>query len=135
MRTLILLAAPLTASGFLANSLNSQSTTRLYSTPDVETVQVAIVPVSPLPQDDLVVVTTTTARTKSRAIPFLECPQVLREVDMAGNYGFDPLRLAKTKEALLEYREAEIKHARLAMLVSLTRRVSERDSMEIDEMQ
>ena len=32
--------------------------------------------------------------------------------------GFDPLGFAKNKEDLLNYREAEIKHARLAMLAA-----------------
>mmetsp|Transcript_28571 Transcript_28571/g.43926 ORF Transcript_28571/g.43926 Transcript_28571/m.43926 type:complete len:265 (+) Transcript_28571:121-915(+) len=36
--------------------------------------------------------------------------------ELAGDYGFDPLRLAKDKESLWAYREAEVKHARLAML-------------------
>jgi hypothetical protein len=54
----------------------------------------------------------------SEAIPFVKCPEVLLNCDLAGNVGFDPLGLSKNKEQLLEYREAEIKHARLAMLVS-----------------
>jgi hypothetical protein len=54
---------------------------------------------------------------KSEAIPFLKCPDVLVDCDLAGNVGFDPLGFAKNKEQLMEYREAEIKHARLAMLV------------------
>lgn len=33
--------------------------------------------------------------------------------------GFDPLGLAKRKDLLLQYREAELKHARLAMLASV----------------
>jgi hypothetical protein len=43
---------------------------------------------------------------------------VLVESNLAGNLGFDPLRLAQTKEQLITYRQAEIKHARLAMFVS-----------------
>jgi hypothetical protein len=53
----------------------------------------------------------------SPAIPFLECPKPLVDCELAGNVGFDPLGLATTKEALLDYREAEVKHGRLAMLV------------------
>jgi hypothetical protein len=53
----------------------------------------------------------------SEAIPFVKCPEVLLNCDLAGNVGFDPLGLSKNKEQMLEYREAEIKHARLAMLV------------------
>ena len=58
----------------------------------------------------------------SESIPFVECPPVLRDSDLAGNVGFDPLGLAKNKEQLWEYREAEIKHARLAMLVSVVKK-------------
>lgn len=39
--------------------------------------------------------------------------------ELAGDAGFDPLRIIKSKEQLFLYREAEIKHARLAMLASL----------------
>ena len=52
----------------------------------------------------------------SESIPFLGCSKVLQESDLAGNVGFDPLGLSKNKEQLWEYREAEIKHSRLAML-------------------
>ena len=54
----------------------------------------------------------------SQSIPFLRCPGPLIDCDFAGNVGFDPLGLAKNKEQLWEYREAEMKHGRLAMLVS-----------------
>lgn len=56
----------------------------------------------------------------SQALPFLQCPVVLQEnLDMAGNVGFDPLNLAQNTEQLWNYREAEIKHARLAMLAAV----------------
>lgn len=55
----------------------------------------------------------------SESIPFLQCPKVLKESELAGNFGFDPLGLAKNNEQLWEYREAEVKHGRLAMLVSV----------------
>jgi len=55
----------------------------------------------------------------SESIPFLNCPSVLMNCELAGNVGFDPLGLAKNKELLWEYREAEIKHARLAMLAAI----------------
>jgi hypothetical protein len=53
----------------------------------------------------------------SQSIPFLKCNPHL-DGELAGDVGFDPLNFAQNKEALWEYREAEIKHARLAMLVS-----------------
>ena len=39
--------------------------------------------------------------------------------EMAGNKGFDPAGFAKSPDLLLQYREAELKHARLAMLASV----------------
>lgn len=53
----------------------------------------------------------------SQSIPFLECPTVLNGA-LAGDVGFDPLGFAKTEEDLMRYREAEVKHARLAMLAA-----------------
>lgn len=57
---------------------------------------------------------------RSTALPFLNTPPVLQDFqDWAGNYGFDPLGLATNKELLLQYREAEIKHSRIALLAAL----------------
>merc|ERR1719152_1113005 len=44
---------------------------------------------------------------------------------LAGDAGFDPLELADTPEALAWYREAEVKHARLAMLAAFGWPISE----------
>merc|ERR1719487_513910 len=44
---------------------------------------------------------------------------------LAGDMNFDPLQLAKDSAALAFYREAEIKHARLAMLAAFGWPVSE----------
>merc|ERR1719263_1503638 len=44
---------------------------------------------------------------------------------LAGDMGFDPLQLADNSEKLAWYREAEIKHARLAMLAAFGWPVSE----------
>lgn len=40
----------------------------------------------------------------SPSIPFLECPSVLVDCDLAGNVGFDPFGFARTKEDLMLYR-------------------------------
>jgi len=53
----------------------------------------------------------------SEALPFLTRPIIL-DGSMAGDAGFDPLGFAQTKEDLMNYREAEIKHGRLAMLAA-----------------
>jgi Chlorophyll A-B binding protein len=52
----------------------------------------------------------------SESLPFMLRPEAL-DGSMAGDVGFDPFGFAKTKDDLMYYREAEIKHARLAMLV------------------
>ena len=44
---------------------------------------------------------------------------------LAGDFGFDPLQIADTPDALAWQREAEIKHARLAMLAAFGWPVSE----------
>jgi hypothetical protein len=75
---------------------------------------------------------------KSIAIPFLDAPDTL-DGSMVGDYGFDPLGLARTdlnlgsaneKErslafVLRDYREAELRHGRLAMLAALAWPVQE----------
>ena len=45
---------------------------------------------------------------------------------LAGDVGFDPLMLAADSQTLAKYREAEIKHARLAMLAALGWPVAEK---------
>lgn len=60
----------------------------------------------------------------SDAIPFVERPAIL-DGTLAGDVGFDPLGFAKTENDLWNYREAEIKHARLAMLAAAGWPVSE----------
>merc|ERR1712127_672808 len=51
---------------------------------------------------------------------------VLSDCVMVGNKGFDPLNLAKTLEELDTFREAEIKHGRLAKLAAVGWPLSER---------
>merc|ERR1712012_1063201 len=53
----------------------------------------------------------------SQSMPFMERPAALTG-ELAGDVGFDPLGFAKTSEDLMNYREAEVKHARLAMLAA-----------------
>merc|ERR1719174_2415078 len=61
------------------------------------------------------------------APPPLPKIQTMRVGDgtLAGDAGFDPLQLADTSDKLAFYREAEIKHARLAMLAAFGWPVSE----------
>lgn len=53
----------------------------------------------------------------SQSLPFMARPAAL-DGSMAGDVGFDPLGFAKSSEDLMNYREAEVKHARLAMLAA-----------------
>merc|ERR1712232_1384763 len=71
-----------------------------------------------------VVVTSTSSPEMSMSLPFMERPSAL-DGSLAGDVGFDPLGFAKTKEDLMNYREAEIKHARLAMLAAAGWPISE----------
>ena len=53
----------------------------------------------------------------SASIPFLSRSAAL-DGSLAADVGFDPFGFAKSKEELMSYREAEVKHARLAMLAA-----------------
>jgi len=64
------------------------------------------------------------APTMSPSMPFMKCNPVLNG-SMAGDVGFDPLGFAKSPLDLTLYREAEIKHARLAMLAAAGWPISE----------
>lgn len=54
---------------------------------------------------------------KSAALPFAMAPAVL-DGSLAGDSGFDPVGFADSREKLYVLREAELKHARLAMLAA-----------------
>lgn len=69
----------------------------------------------------------------SQALPFLARPKELKQ-ELAGDVGFDPLNFAKNPELLMEYREAEIKHSRLAMLAALGWPMSELYDIKIANM-
>ena len=53
----------------------------------------------------------------SESLPFMSRPMAL-DGTLAGDAGFDPFGFAKDGASLMKYREAEIKHARLAMLAA-----------------
>mmetsp|Transcript_12166 Transcript_12166/g.18467 ORF Transcript_12166/g.18467 Transcript_12166/m.18467 type:complete len:236 (+) Transcript_12166:77-784(+) len=77
----------------------------------------------PIPEE-VVCMETLGRKSFSKAIPFMRRPPLLKG-EYPGDVGFDPLELAKTKEDLMKYREAEVKHCRLAMLAALGWPVSE----------
>ena len=53
----------------------------------------------------------------SIALPWMKRPDIL-DGSLPGDAGFDPLGFAKSEEDLTFYRQAEIKHCRLAMLAA-----------------
>jgi len=55
---------------------------------------------------------------KSIALPWAARPEGLDEYPLSGDRGFDPLNLGTSAEKLIFYREAELKHGRLAMLAA-----------------
>jgi len=59
----------------------------------------------------------TDAPKMSKSLPFLKRPAML-DGSMAGDVGFDPAGFAKSEKDLIQYREAEVKHGRLAMLAA-----------------
>jgi hypothetical protein len=54
----------------------------------------------------------------SDSLPFVPRPVILTR-EMAGDVGFDPFNLAQNEENLLWQRQAELKHARIAMLAAV----------------
>jgi hypothetical protein len=93
-----------TANAFSTSSVNRASRTAMKESVLVEEPVIMEDPVPVLP-------------TQSQALPFMTRPAALTG-EMVGDVGFDPIGFAKTSEDLMNYREAEIKHARLAMLAA-----------------
>lgn len=134
-----------TATGFLgpAASTQSQSLTvesRLAAMSDVEDGSIPFATAPGFPDQGTQVadeavescrLPTQKGNLMSESIPFLKCPEVLFDSDLAGNVGFDPFGLASSNEKLLNYREAEIKHARLAMLAAVGWPISEMEDRDI----
>jgi hypothetical protein len=74
-------------------------------------------PAAPPPQPKSRITQKRTENWSDLALPFADRPSVLQR-DLAADAGFDPLSMASSKVQLYDYREAEIKHARLAMLAA-----------------
>jgi len=72
---------------------------------------------TPMPLTDGPVVKLPTRPAISRALPFAPCPAAL-DGTLAGDAGFDPCGFADGPTNLANYREAEVKHGRLAMLAA-----------------
>lgn len=108
----LLLSAAVGTTAFSASSRSMKTSLRMSDSvvEDNETVE-PMPPKKTLPQ-------------MSQSLPFLSRPPML-DGSLVGDVGFDPFNFAKTKEDLMNYREAEIKHARLAMLAAAGWPVSE----------
>jgi hypothetical protein len=92
------------ASAFVPSSPSPKTLSLKESTDSAAVPIEPLVPVAVLPK-------------MSQSLPFVVRPSALKG-ELAGDVGFDPLGFAKSSEELMNYREAEIKHARLAMLAA-----------------
>jgi len=81
--------------------------------PELKVTKAVVDPLSMYSNDDAV----DKGVVMSTALPFTTCPAHLTG-ELAGDFGFDPLGFTKNRSDLMTYREAEIKHARLAMLAA-----------------
>lgn len=106
------LASLATASAFVTPSASSGSMALRMSEPSQEEFTE-----EPLALDEPVIAMKDNTPEMSMSLPFMARPSAL-DGSMAGDVGFDPLGFAKSEQDLMNYREAEIKHARLAMLAA-----------------
>ena len=107
--TLTLFLAPL-VSPFTTNPLTSRVNT-LRAVDEVSSTTVEVAPPPP-------------SLMQSPSLPWMKVSSVL-DGSMAGDVGFDPLGFATNMKDLNNYREAEIKHGRLAMLAAAGWPISE----------
>jgi len=117
IRTIIALAAISTATAFAPLKTSSSSSIRLKAMePAVEDVETTAVEEPTLAPPEPV----RPQRLKAKWFPIgnVLAPSAL-DGTLAGDAGFDPAGFAKDKNTLLWMREAEIKHARLAMLAAV----------------
>lgn len=111
-----LLSSISTTHGFTLNTNSLQSRHKVYATESDNALSMEDTVTSQLPNKSLSAMST--------ALPFLARPAAL-DGTLAGDVGFDPFGFAKSREELMSYREAEIKHARLAMLAAAGWPISE----------
>jgi len=111
----VFLASLASASAFVApaTSSNTMALRMSESAPEdvVESVE------APAMEEPVVMAAQSSLPEMSASLPFMARPSAL-DGSMAGDVGFDPLGFAKSEQDLMNYREAEIKHARLAMLAA-----------------
>jgi len=112
----VILASLASASAFVAPSTSSRNMALRMSEPTPESESATDEPFVQ-PFEEPVVAMSDNSVEMSASLPFQPRPKAL-DGSMAGDVGFDPLGFAKSENDLLNYREAEIKHARLAMLAA-----------------
>eukprot|EP00538_Stauroneis_constricta_P002743 CAMPEP_0119548858 /NCGR_PEP_ID=MMETSP1352-20130426/2694_1 /TAXON_ID=265584 /ORGANISM="Stauroneis constricta, Strain CCMP1120" /LENGTH=261 /DNA_ID=CAMNT_0007594253 /DNA_START=106 /DNA_END=891 /DNA_ORIENTATION=+ len=119
LSTATILATVMTgANAFVAPSTTVPATALRMAdapTPEEEAPEQAAEPIMP---------PTPPAPQMSQSMPFMERPSAL-DGSLAGDVGFDPLGFAKSQADLMKFREAEVKHARLAMLAAAGWPISE----------
>ena len=113
--TVITACLLVSANGFTAPRSASLSRQQLFSSIPSEEPEAAPrpveIPVAPAPTPAKIL--------KAQWLPFgINAPKVL-DGSLAADVGFDPLGLAKGSRGLYWMREAEVKHARLAMLAAI----------------
>jgi hypothetical protein len=106
-----------TSSAFVAPSSMRQSTSMSMADISNESTEVAAEELAPIDE-------TPVLPEMSMSMPFMKRPVALTGA-LAGDVGFDPIGFAKSEDDLMNYREAEVKHARLAMLAAAGWPISE----------
>ena len=122
---LAILSLAASASAFSARSASRTTSMRLSA------VQMPETPTTPGPEEDIAAaaeqvqeaikeVPKVAQRLKAQWFPFgnVMAPRQL-DGSLPGDVGFDPVNISKDRKTLLYMREAEVKHARLAMLAAV----------------
>jgi hypothetical protein len=118
LSTTLILASIAGTSAFMAPSVKQTFVVRQMSEDPIE-------PLPELMSEEVVSEPSTPALPEmSQSLPFMARPAML-DGSIAGDAGFDPFGFAKSEDDLMNYREAEIKHARLAMLAAAGWPISE----------
>merc|ERR1719512_328393 len=110
-----------TASAFVAPNANIHAKSTVMHMADIEATELSdVTPIA----DESEIPSTPPLPEMSMSMPFMKRPAALTGA-LAGDVGFDPIGFAKSENDLMNYREAEIKHARLAMLAAAGWPISE----------
>jgi hypothetical protein len=95
----------------LSASSSAFAPTRNHAITTPSTLSMSEAPIDDVAVTPLVSETRPSEPARSQALPFLPRPAYL-DGSLAGDVGFDPFGFAKSESDLMNYREAEVKHAR-----------------------